>query len=341
MRLFVEQLIPARIILFIFALLAVNLSYAQIEIDGEEDSGDAGDTIDCPEIEALSIPTFYEDYVLFEWDDVADTEYLITITYNEPADADSGVEDVAVMGDGTGNVSFEWMPESGVENFTVSIQFYCSDGSLIDYSVEVERGPEIETVEHVINPVSPGNFPVSGKVMTNCNYYHCVFSNAVDVFVFYTIFPSGTRVQSYETTTVCDFAGNLINQTGGADVKDVIRALRSAPQTRGYGGFLVQDKCQNNSLRLESQTTQVDLYPNPVTQFATIGYETVSEEQVLINIYNNNGQVVKSIHTNNSQSLGKFTQSFDATDLNPGIYYIQVKEGAIFQELTPFIKVNP
>lgn len=89
---------------------------------------------------------------------------------------------------------------------------------------------------------------------------------------------------------------------------------------------------RNTSLTLQEGTTSVadldaivstTLYPNPVKDYVTLMMETKESGAYSFNIYNLTGQKMLS-EIINVQS-GKVTKQFDATHLNAGMYFLEMK----------------
>jgi hypothetical protein len=61
-------------------------------------------------------------------------------------------------------------------------------------------------------------------------------------------------------------------------------------------------------------------YPNPFNPTTTISFELSSTENVKLNVYNFNGQLVKSL-VDGTTNAGYHTVNFDASSLSAGVYY--------------------
>jgi len=340
------------LLFLLFSVLITSLAFAQIEDEEEEDSASFSD---CAEIEYISIPTFFEDAVLFEWEDVGETEYSINITYIVPEDSDNNIENEVVVGDGSGFVSYEWSPGDGVEHFEISISYICDDGSSIEYNLEVERETETLTVEHIINPVINNDPSVSQHVnqtvnlaapnFTNCNRYHCKTVNS-DKFVFYSVYGNRTIVEQYNNSNsqLCSLMGTAIGQPGGASVSSVLDAFRNSSSSRhkriSIGNYEPNLGCESASNRLSNniEVYSFNIYPNPVQKRAEISFEIEKISDISIDIINSNGILVKSILSNINYNKGNHKQSINIENLSPGIYYIILREGNNSNRFTRIIK---
>ena len=70
----------------------------------------------------------------------------------------------------------------------------------------------------------------------------------------------------------------------------------------------------------------VSVFPNPATNLINISYELLSNEDVVIEMTNNIGQVVysKSMAENN---LGRHTLKIETSEFAAGIYQLNIKTG--------------
>jgi hypothetical protein len=88
------------------------------------------------------------------------------------------------------------------------------------------------------------------------------------------------------------------------------------------------------------QPTKVDalsvkIFPNPVKQIAHIEYNLPKEDDVQLNIYTLNGQLVYK-QTYQAQWAGKHTQQIDASAFNKGVYIISITSSTE-QKVSKFI----
>lgn len=67
-------------------------------------------------------------------------------------------------------------------------------------------------------------------------------------------------------------------------------------------------------------------YPNPFRESTTIDYILPSDGKVTISLFNQQGQLVKTL-VNSYQNAGTHTISFNAENLQPGVYYYNLKQG--------------
>jgi hypothetical protein len=67
-------------------------------------------------------------------------------------------------------------------------------------------------------------------------------------------------------------------------------------------------------------------YPNPFNPTTTIKFDLTSNSVVKLNVYNYNGQLVKSL-VNGQMNAGYHTVNFDASSLSAGVYYYTMEAG--------------
>ena len=67
-------------------------------------------------------------------------------------------------------------------------------------------------------------------------------------------------------------------------------------------------------------TTLHQNYPNPFNPTTTIKFDLASNSNVKLNVYNYNGQLVKSL-VNGTMNAGFHAVNFDASSLSAGVYY--------------------
>jgi hypothetical protein len=80
-----------------------------------------------------------------------------------------------------------------------------------------------------------------------------------------------------------------------------------------------------NFVEVLTAPVDVNLFPNPAENNATLQLSTDAHRKVEINLFNSTGQLVKTIYTG---SLGIGTHNFELTHEVKGLYVVQVKSGA-------------
>lgn len=84
---------------------------------------------------------------------------------------------------------------------------------------------------------------------------------------------------------------------------------------------------ENNSLR-ERGTNNLSVFPNPGNHQVTISFDAVDGEHATLQIMDLSGRIVKSETIGNQLNTGETNYSFYVSDLNPGIYLVNVNSNA-------------
>ncbi|MBN2789356.1 MAG: T9SS type A sorting domain-containing protein [Candidatus Delongbacteria bacterium] len=128
---------------------------------------------------------------------------------------------------------------------------------------------------------------------------------------------------------VADLDGN-----GRNDIITLNYDFYNPPPSRGtihilfqdsLGGFVEesQTSIDNGQLIMDNYELSQN-YPNPFNNQTNIQYQLKSVSKIEINIFNPNGQFVRSL-VNEKMGKGNHSVMFDANNLNSGIYYYQLK----------------
>lgn len=72
-------------------------------------------------------------------------------------------------------------------------------------------------------------------------------------------------------------------------------------------------------------TIYVNVYPNPVTEFATLAFNSQSGGKVEISVYNSSGQLLNQIST--YKYMARFEHKINFEQMHPGVYYIKIDTG--------------
>lgn len=87
----------------------------------------------------------------------------------------------------------------------------------------------------------------------------------------------------------------------------------------GYTGTVgIEEDLNEKSLHLAQN------YPNPFNPTTNIKFTLAQEQNIQLNIFNSNGQLVKKL-ANGNYKAGSYSLEFKAENLNSGIYYYQLK----------------
>ncbi len=73
-----------------------------------------------------------------------------------------------------------------------------------------------------------------------------------------------------------------------------------------------------------ANNVDVNVYPNPVSEFGVIKFNTNARQNVEIELYNSVGQLVKQIE-NKEYNKGSYSVDFSVSDLNAGIYILKIR----------------
>ena len=79
------------------------------------------------------------------------------------------------------------------------------------------------------------------------------------------------------------------------------------------------------------KNTTFRIYPNLVNKFLNVDYKLLSGTTVKLDIYNINGQLVKSLIRSEKQNSGSYTKSFDVSNLENGVYFARYAAGSSSQ----------
>jgi hypothetical protein len=74
----------------------------------------------------------------------------------------------------------------------------------------------------------------------------------------------------------------------------------------------------------KTESTTINIYPNPATNEINIDFETNKKQNVSVNLFTINSTLVKSLVNNNSFEKGLNTIKINTTDVSNGVYYIQM-----------------
>ena len=85
----------------------------------------------------------------------------------------------------------------------------------------------------------------------------------------------------------------------------------------------------------ELETGAINIYPNPVSNLASISYTLKEESQVSINVYNLTGSLVIDFPTH-KQNTGDQMVQLNTSDLEEGLYFVklQINNQVITKKIT-------
>lgn len=93
---------------------------------------------------------------------------------------------------------------------------------------------------------------------------------------------------------------------------------------------------QNDNLDKNKFIPTMNLYPNPLKDAGTVEFELTTNEDVVLQIFNLSGQVIREVNAKNLQA-GANQIAFDASDLSKGTYILRLSSESM-NETTKFIK---
>lgn len=96
-----------------------------------------------------------------------------------------------------------------------------------------------------------------------------------------------------------------------------------------YGNNLFIDNINilnTTSINETSQEFDINVYPNPFNNIATISYSNTENQNVTITIFDALGKQITQINKG-ELSAGKYTEQFDGSNLPAGIYFVNITAG--------------
>jgi hypothetical protein len=91
--------------------------------------------------------------------------------------------------------------------------------------------------------------------------------------------------------------------------------------------YFTKEKIATVSLEENSPVINIGVYPNPTTSILNINFELVNTDNAAqLYLYDMNGRVVKMI-SNDFQNSGFNQLTTDISDLQSGVYFLQIKSG--------------
>lgn len=98
--------------------------------------------------------------------------------------------------------------------------------------------------------------------------------------------------------------------------------------SRGGKIFFTKERIASLSIEENTPVLNVGVYPNPTSSVLNINFELVNSSKLaMINLFDMNGRVVKMI-SNNFQNSGFNKLTTDISELQSGVYFLQIKSGS-------------
>ncbi|MCC6964612.1 MAG: T9SS type A sorting domain-containing protein, partial [candidate division Zixibacteria bacterium] len=240
----------------------------------------------------------------------ADGDSLILTAEGLPANA--GFID---NGDGTGRLNFS--PDS-TEAGVYSVTFIASDGALADS----------ETVAITVNP--PDSVTISG----NAGVGGAILSYVDGISMSDTADGDG----NYSLNIPYDWSGTVTPSKAGYDFtpSDRVYANVSANQAnQDFAASLILEVGEDDNNPVPGEFCLAQNYPNPFNPTTTIEFSVPRRSQVVIDIYNQLGQTVRSL-VDEEKTAGVYRITWDGTDtsgrpLSSGVYLYRITAGDFAQ----------
>ena len=75
-----------------------------------------------------------------------------------------------------------------------------------------------------------------------------------------------------------------------------------------------------------SKNFSYTLYPNPISNSATISFSLLKSQKVSLEIFDLNGRLI-TILANNAFEAGEHSVEWNSEDIKSGIYFLQIQTG--------------
>jgi hypothetical protein len=203
---------------------------------------------------------------------------------------------------GQGSYTYEWMPETGLDDPTIANPV-ASPEVTTTYYVVVNDGDATVTdnVEVEVHPQP------EQPIVTQSGY--TLVSNAINGNQWYDSDGpiAGATGQNYTPTTTDDYYTIVTNQYG-------CESEPSEPYYFIYTGIIDIADGQ-----------KVNIYPNPFNGHFVLDYSLPSNSQVKISMFNSFGQLLTVLENEQSQIAGNHRINFDASRFEGGILYLKIE----------------
>jgi alpha-amylase len=140
--------------------------------------------------------------------------------------------------------------------------------------------------------------------------------------------PDATGFYSYTFNNITSINVIFARSTGSPQTADIVGVTQSTCYNMSSGTLLVEACLTLGVDQIESKSTQLKLYPNPISSFFKI-----NEEVTQLFICNISGKIVRQF-----EGSFKKDSNFDISNLETGMYFVSVKSVNGLESTLKFIK---
>jgi hypothetical protein len=128
--------------------------------------------------------------------------------------------------------------------------------------------------------------------------------------------------------TIYDAGGNGICCSNGSGAYQLNTSTGVPIKQGGNFGYseFTEIKMDNPAAIEQFEKTSMKVYPNPINRQAKVTFYLMNPENVVLNLYNSTGQLVRSINKG-SFPAGDQECTLDAGSLATGIYMLRMQAG--------------
>lgn len=168
--------------------------------------------------------------------------------------------------------------------------------------------------------VSPGRYQTSGTLSTQNNTSIIVLGSTTVTFV------AGTSITLNPGFTVEDNANFTAEIGTCSTILDTEQEAVSRSNTTNKGEEILSKNDKKNTLTI---------FPNPVTNSATIGFQLFTEGEVNLGLYNSTGQLLKIVLDRQVSAEGFHQHNLATSNMENGVYYLYMSttEGVITKKI--------
>jgi hypothetical protein len=86
------------------------------------------------------------------------------------------------------------------------------------------------------------------------------------------------------------------------------------------------------------KVTSFKVFPNPIFDSAEFEYNILVEGKVQLDLYNLNGQMIKTLINNETHLPGNYIKAFDVSGLRNGVYVAQLRVGNAISNIKVIVR---